>query len=224
MPKCRPPQLASHWENWEGQVYSVGYWAVVKANANARQIERFILFIIIMEDLQGNNIRLIMNRTSSVMSTDPDLIKAQGDITAAVQKQTMISQSEQNTINEVMEAVRDASATENMRAIQDSESQVAQEQKRLVKTLVKKGWSKNEVIYEMQRVYGNDVLILKSKLNDERGALAKFGIPLMMVSATAASLLLFRRGRRRPMPHAAPSSNSAASEKDEILKKLNIKK
>lgn len=159
------------------------------------------------------------------MSTDPDLIKAQGDITAAVQKQTMLSQSEQNTINEVMEAVRDASSTENTRAIQDSESQVAQEQKRLVKTLVKKGWSKNEVVYEMQRVYGNDVLILKSKLNDERGALAKFGIPLMMVSATAASLLLFRRGRRvpRPMPQAAPSSTSAASEKDEILKKLNIK-
>lgn len=164
-----------------------------------------------------------MNRTSSVMSTDPDLIKAQGDITAAVQKQTMLSQSEQNTINEVMEAVRDASSTENTRAIQDSESQVAQEQKRLVKTLVKKGWSKNEVVYEMQRVYGNDVLILKSKLNDERGALAKFGIPLMMVSATAASLLLFRRGRRVPRPQAAPSSTSAASEKDEILKKLNIK-
>jgi cytochrome c-type biogenesis protein CcmH/NrfF len=77
---------------------------------------------------------------------------------------------------------------------------VAQEQKRLVKTLVKKGWSKNEVIYEMQRVYGNDVLILKSKLHDERGAFAKFGLPLMMMTASGASLLLFRRGRRLPRP------------------------
>ena len=72
----------------------------------------------------------------------------------------MLAQSQQNIINEVFECIRDASATENTRAIQDSESLVAQEQKKMIKTLVKKGWSKNEIIYEVQRIYGNDVLIL----------------------------------------------------------------
>jgi cytochrome c-type biogenesis protein CcmH/NrfF len=38
---------------------------------------------------------------------------------------------------------------------------VAQEMKRIVKTLAKKGWSKNEIVYELQRIYGNDILILK---------------------------------------------------------------
>lgn len=52
-------------------------------------------------------------------------------------------------MNEVYECIRDASSTENIRAIQDSESHVAQEQKKIIKTLIKKGWSKNEVIYEI---------------------------------------------------------------------------
>ena len=46
-----------------------------------------------MEDLHGNNLRLITNRTSSIMSIDPALLKSQGDMTAALQKQSMISQT-----------------------------------------------------------------------------------------------------------------------------------
>jgi hypothetical protein len=30
----------------------------------------------------------------------------------------------------------------------------------MIRTLVAKGWSKNEIVYEIQRVFGNDVLIL----------------------------------------------------------------
>ena len=61
----------------------------------------------------------------------------------------------------------------------------------MIKTLVKKGWSKNEVVYEMQRVFGNDVLILKHKLNDERGPFGKVGIPLFIMGSLSA-MLFFR--------------------------------
>ena len=50
--------------------------------------------------------------------------------------------------------IRDAAAEENARAIQDSESQYAMEQKTMIDILARKGWSKNEIAYEMQRVYG----------------------------------------------------------------------
>ena len=59
----------------------------------------------------------------------------------------------------VYEALRDASSYENARAIQDSESITAIEQKKMIQTLIHKGWSKNEIIYEMQRIFGNDILI-----------------------------------------------------------------
>ena len=43
----------------------------------------------------------------------------------------------------------------------------------MIKTLIKKGWTKNEIVYELQRVFGNDVLILPKKLDDERSFLGK---------------------------------------------------
>ena len=49
----------------------------------------------------------------------------------------------------MFELIRDASATENARAIQDSESVTAKEQKKIIKTLIKKGWTKNEIVYEV---------------------------------------------------------------------------
>jgi cytochrome c-type biogenesis protein CcmH/NrfF len=61
----------------------------------------------------------------------------------------MLQQNQEVIINEVFEAVRDASSAENARAIQDSESNVAQEMKKIVNTLAKKGWSKNEIVYEL---------------------------------------------------------------------------
>ena len=108
-----------------------------------------------------------------------------------------MGQSQENIINETFECIRDASSTENTRAIQDSESQVAQEQKKMIKTLVKKGWTKNEVIYEVQRIYGNDVLILKRSLDDDRGMIGRFGVPITL-SFSLAAYLLFRRRRFTP--------------------------
>jgi cytochrome c-type biogenesis protein CcmH/NrfF len=78
---------------------------------------------------------------------------------------------------------------------------VAQEQKKMIKTLIKKGWSKNEIIYEVQRLYGNDVLILKQKLDDERGFVGKYGMPMMFIMA--ASSFVFAKRRRMLMAERA---------------------
>lgn len=64
--------------------------------------------------------------------------------------------------------------------------------KKMVKTLVKKGWSKNEVIYEMQRIFGNDILILKGKLDDERGFVGKYGIPILGFSLFSGFMIMRR--------------------------------
>ncbi len=63
--------------------------------------------------------------------------------------------------------------------------------KKIVKTLAKKGWSKNEIVYELQRIYGNDILILKQRLTDERGPVGKFGVPITL-SLSAIAFLFFR--------------------------------
>ena len=152
-----------------------------------------------------------------------------------LQKQTMLQQNQEVIINEVFEAVRDASSTENARAIQDSESNVAQDMKRIVKTLAKKGWSKNEIVYELQRIYGNDILILKQRLADERGFFGKNGVPFTL-SLSLMGYMLFRQRRVMKVQRAAQqlaeiqAQQAKAREeadkviKDEILKKLNLKK
>ena len=43
----------------------------------------------------------------------------------------------------------------------------------MVKTLLNKGWSKNEILFEVQRIYGNDVIIFTKFLDDERTMLGK---------------------------------------------------
>lgn len=152
-----------------------------------------------------------------------------------LQKQTMLQQNQEVILNEVFEAVRDASSTENARAIQDSESNVAQDMKRIVKTLAKKGWSKNEIVYELQRIYGNDILILKQRLADERGFFGKNAVPITL-SLSLMGYMLFRQRRVMKVQRAAQqlaeiqSQQAKAREeaekidKDEILKKLNLKK
>mgnify|MGYP000666139446 CR=1 FL=1 len=75
--------------------------------------------------------------------------------------------------------IRDARSEENARALQDSESNTAIEQKRMINGLVKKGWSKNEVVSEVQRVWGQDVVILPNMLDDNRGHMAKYGIKMV---------------------------------------------
>ena len=152
-----------------------------------------------------------------------------------LQKQTMLQQNQEVIINEVFEAVRDASSTENARAIQDSESNVAQDMKRIVKTLAKKGWSKNEIVYELQRIYGNDILILKQRLADERGFFGKNGVPITL-SLSLMGYMFFRQRRVIKVQRAAQQlaeiqaqqakarEEAEKIDKDEILKKLNLKK
>lgn len=81
-----------------------------------------------------------------------------------------------------------------MRAIQDSESPVAIDQKRVIKTLAQQGWSKNEIIYEVQRVFGNDVLIMPEVLDDERSLVGRVLPPLFMATFVAG---LYLRGKSR---------------------------
>mmetsp|Transcript_25622 Transcript_25622/g.39425 ORF Transcript_25622/g.39425 Transcript_25622/m.39425 type:complete len:132 (-) Transcript_25622:16-411(-) len=64
--------------------------------------------------------------------------------------------------------IRDATSTEYNRAIQDSESVVALKQKNLILGMVRKGLTKNQIIREMQMIYGNDVLIYPEKVDDTR--------------------------------------------------------
>ena len=72
-----------------------------------------------MEDLYGNNTRMIMRRTQ----ISPDAMTNEMTAnTKFLQRQNMLSQSQEATINELLECIRDASSTENVRAIQDSET------------------------------------------------------------------------------------------------------
>ena len=59
----------------------------------------------------------------------------------------------------------------------------------MIKILVGQGWSKNEIIYEMQRIFGNDILIMTSSLDDERGFLART-IPMLTFGTLAGLLFL----------------------------------
>ena len=92
--------------------------------------------------------------------------------------------------------IRDARSEENARALQDSESNTAIEQKRMINGLVKKGWSKNEVVAEVQRVWGQDVVILPNMLDDNRGPMAKYGINMILgfMIMTPFAFRFFRMG------------------------------
>ena len=111
-------------------------------------------------------------------------------------KKQLSNQKKEIIINQVYECIRDAASTENIRAIQDSEGPTSIEQKRMVKILVKQGWSKNEIIYEIQRVFGNDVLILTKNLDDERNMFEK----ILPFAVTGFSLgLLFMNYKTRSL-------------------------
>eukprot|EP00350_Pseudokeronopsis_sp_OXSARD2_P002036 CAMPEP_0170555198 /NCGR_PEP_ID=MMETSP0211-20121228/13091_1 /TAXON_ID=311385 /ORGANISM="Pseudokeronopsis sp., Strain OXSARD2" /LENGTH=132 /DNA_ID=CAMNT_0010864863 /DNA_START=64 /DNA_END=462 /DNA_ORIENTATION=+ len=110
------------------------------------------------------------------------------------QREQMQFMDQERIRGEVYEMIRDASSSETARAIQDSESNVAKEQKRMINTLIGKGWSKNEVVYEIQRVYGNDVLILQDKLTDDRPFHKKHLFSFLVISSLT-SLALWRRHR-----------------------------
>ncbi len=105
----------------------------------------------------------------------------------------------------------------------------------MIKTLIKKGWTKNEIVYEVQRIYGNDVLILKTRLDDQRGVVGKFGMPFFLVTACTTLVLIQRRRTlqaQRALQQAAElqamqaraRAEAETIDKDDLLRKLNMKK
>ena len=64
-------------------------------------------------------------------------------------RRTLMRATDSSVIDECFELIRDAGSDENARAIQDSETEIALTQKRLIHGLVKKGWKKNEIVFEM---------------------------------------------------------------------------
>ena len=62
----------------------------------------------------------------------------------------------------------------------------------MIKILVAQGWSKNEIIYEMQRVFGQDVLIYPKKLDDHRSFIGKV-LPIATTAFIIGGAFVFRR-------------------------------
>ena len=116
--------------------------------------------------------------------------------------------------------VRDARSDENARAIQDSESNVAIMQKRMIECLAHKGWSKNEILGEVQRVWGQDVIILPEMIDDTRSTFVKFGLPMLLGACVAAPVLA--RRMRIASSYRVNSSVIKQSSKEEIFRKLKI--
>ena len=131
----------------------------------------------------------------------------------------MMEAKKSNIINEVFQMIRDASTTENARAIQDSESNVAIEQKHMIHCLAHKGWSRNEIVGEMQRIWGQDVLILPENLLDNRPFYQKFGYRFFSVFFMAAvvSPILVRRSVQY-----RSSGRMTKAQKDAIKSKLKL--
>ena len=100
-------------------------------------------------------------------------------------------------ISDVFMMIRDARSEENARAIQDSESNTAIEMKRFIRCLVAKDYSKNRIVYEVQKVWGTDVLILPKELEDNRPRILKYGLPIFsMVSIMIPLTMVFLRRAR----------------------------
>ena len=146
---------------------------------------------------------------------------------AAVKRETLT--------NKIYECIRDASATEDARAIQDSESNVAQDQKRIIKHLLSQGWSKNEIIYELQRIFGNDILLNGTYLDDERSFVTKVG-PTFLFGLFLSTMFLRGRIRARQATELAKmqaakepvkftskaGENLSKSEKSDLMRKLKL--
>ena len=108
----------------------------------------------------------------------------------------------QKTVNDVYGMVRDARSEENARALQDSESNIAIIQKRMINRLARKGWSKNEIVAEQQRIFGQDLLILPQNLDDTRVVKSStvFGASVLAMAPLMFLLLRKRAVNVRAQP------------------------
>ena len=90
----------------------------------------------------------------------------------------------------------------------------------MIKILTNQGWTKNEIIYEMQRVFGNDVLILVKSLDDERG-MAERLLPFCFAGLTVGMMILNYKARG-PQIIAQAASMSKPIKKVRKVKKSTI--
>ena len=104
-----------------------------------------------------------------------------------------------------------------------------------MKHLLSQGWSKNEVVYELQRIFGNDILLNGTYLDDERSFFMQT-VPTFLVGLTVSALFLRGRVRARqaaelakavktPEPNmfgSKPMETLSKSERSELMRKLRI--
>jgi len=87
----------------------------------------------------------------------------------------------------------------------------------MVKTLLNKGWGKNEILFEMQRLYGNDVIIFPKYLDDERSLVGKM-VPVMAFCFGLSSLAYMYKS-----PGSAMKTTADMAKKADLLRKMRKK-
>ena len=137
----------------------------------------------------------------------------------------MIQASHANLVSDLFMMIRDARSEENARAIQDSESNTAIEMKRFIRCLIQKDCKMNQIIYEVQKVWGNDVLILPKQIEDNRPRVIKYGLPFMttLIFVVPITLMFLRRSNLGGGFLSNQISTSKKNLKSEVFSKLNIK-
>ena len=136
----------------------------------------------------------------------------------------MIQASHANLVSDVFMMVRDARSEENARAIQDSESNTAIEMKRFIRCLVQKDYKMNQIIYEVQKVWGTDILILPKQIEDNRPRIIKYGIPFLTTLTFMVPITLMFIRRSNGGGGFMSQMNQKQNLKSEVFKKLKIKK
>ena len=53
--------------------------------------------------------------------------------------------------------------------------------KKMTVALARKGWTKNEIIFELQRIFGNDILMGRKYLDDESTFIGKNYLSILAV-------------------------------------------
>ena len=74
------------------------------------------------------------------------------------------------------------------------------------------GWSKNEIIYELQRIFGNDILLDANKLDDERSLATKI-LPVVCIGLLVSGMFLRGRIKTRQTLDLAKKSASNTNQK-----------
>ena len=121
--------------------------------------------------------------------------------------------------------IRDARAEETARALQDSESLTAIEQKRMIFGLAKKGWSTIDIVSELQRVWGQDVLILPEKLDGSKNFASRMMGPSIGAIFMIPAFIYFMRKNTRAAGYVARNITAPPKvAKREIFDKLKIKR